>query len=236
MKIIRCIDVETTSTNEPPDSAICEIGWCDVAMEPSDDGRWTPVVRADRAQAMVINPGIPITPEARAVHHLSDADVSSGASLRDVLPQMIDGADFFAAHSSAYEKKFLADLLGDKPWICTLKAARRVWPDAPAHSLQVLRYWRDLPTVSGAPHRAGPDSYVGALILVDLINSGASVRDMIAWEKVPSLLPGAVRFGKHKGTAWRELPSDYLDWIVNKSDMDEDAKFTASHWLREMVA
>lgn len=236
MKIIRCVDVETTSTTEPPDSAICEIGWCDVAMEPSDDGRWMPVVRADMAQAIIINPGMPITPEARAVHHISDAEVSGGAALRDVLPQVIDGADFFAAHSSAYEKKFLADLLGDKPWICTLKAARRVWPDAPAHSLQVLRYWRDLPTVSGAPHRAGPDSYVGALILVDLINSGASVRDMIAWEKVPSLLPGAVRFGKHKGTAWRDLPSDYLDWIVNKSDMDEDAKFTAAHWLREMVA
>lgn len=236
MKIIRCIDVETTSTNEPPDAAICEIGWCDVAMEAGSDGGWAPVIRADMAHATVVNPGMSITPEARAVHHLSDADVTAGAPLREVLPQVIEGADFFAAHSSAYEKKFLADLLGNKPWICTLKAARRVWPDAPAHSLQVLRYWRDLPPVAGAPHRAGPDSYVGAMILVDLINSGASVRDMIAWEKVPSLLPGAVSFGKHKGTQWRDLPSDYLDWIANKSDMDEDAKFTASHWLREMVA
>jgi len=50
------------------------------------------------------------------------------------------------------------------------------------------------------------------------------------------LLPGPIRFGKHKGTPWRDLPPDYLDWIVNKSDMDEDAKFTAAHWLKEMVA
>lgn len=237
MKIIRCIDIETTSTSDPPDAAICEIGWCDVAMEPSGDGRWAPVIRADRANALVVNPRMPITPEARAVHHMSDADAATGADLRDVLPEVMDGADFFAAHSSAYEKKFLADLLGDKPWMCTLKAARRVWPEAPAHSLQVLRYWRNLPAENvGSPHRAGPDSYVGAMILVDLINSGASVRDMIAWEKVPSLLPGLIRFGKHKGTPWRDLPSDYLDWIANKSDMDEDAKFTAAHWLREMAA
>jgi exodeoxyribonuclease X len=239
MKIIRCIDVETTSGKEPPDAAICEIGWHDVVMTEAGEGTWAPSLRAGSGVARLVSGDMEIEPDARAVHHISNADLAGAATLDQLLPELLQGADFLAAHSSAYEKKFLGHLTGAKVWLCTLKAARRVWPDAPSHSLQVLRYWRGLAEGDAGtwpPHRAGPDSYVGALLLVDLINSGATVRDMVAWERQPSLLPGPIRFGKHRGTPWRDLPSDYLDWIVNKSDMDDDAKFTASHWLKEMVA
>lgn len=231
MKIIRCIDVETTSVKDPPESAVCEIGWQDVVMEQRGE-EWRPGL-GDHGQELVA-PGMAIEPEARAVHHISDADVAGKPSLLDIRPRVLKGVDFFAAHNSAYERKYL-DFVA--PWLCTLKASRRVWPDAPAHGLQVLRYWRGLADGNMKPaHRAGPDAYIGALILIDLIQSGASVRDMVAWEQQPSLLPGAIRLGKHRGTAWRDLPADYLDWIANKSDMDADAKFTAAHWLREMAS
>lgn len=237
MKIIRCIDIETTSTKDPPDAAICEVGWVDVVMEERDGGWWPTLKGVKAGFSLIVNAGMPIDAEARAVHHISDADVRAGVALSDAIPHLTEGADFYAAHSAAYEKKFLAGLLGDRPWICTLKAARRVWPNAPAHGLQVLRYWRNLEAGNAwPPHRAGPDAFLGGLLLVDLIKSGASVRDMVAWERLPSLLPGAIRFGKHKGVAWKDAPSDYLEWIVNKSDMDEDAKFTAAHWLKEVVA
>ena len=54
----------------------------------------------------------------------------------------------------------------------------------------------------------------------------ASVDDLIMWSQQPVLLP-RVCFGKHKGLVWSELPIDYLDWIVEKSDLNEDVKFTA---------
>ena len=38
-------------------------------------------------------------------------------------------------------------------------------------------------------------------------------------------------FGKHKGQRYDAAPRDYLEWIVNKSDMDEDTKFSAKYWL-----
>jgi uncharacterized protein (DUF3820 family) len=57
--------------------------------------------------------------------------------------------------------------------------------------------------------------------------------DMIRVTKEPSLLPGPIRFGKHKGAGWLEVPRDYLWWIVSKSDMDADTKFTARHWLEK---
>ncbi len=43
--------------------------------------------------------------------------------------------------------------------------AMHVWPDAPRHSNQVLRYWRNLVldnALAMLPHRAGPDAWVTA--------------------------------------------------------------------------
>jgi exodeoxyribonuclease X len=95
-----------------------------------------------------------------------------------------------------------------------------------------LRYYLGLDldeALAMPPHRAGPDTYVTGFILVEALNL-ASVEDMMAWTNAPSLLP-RVNFGKHRGQAWSELPGDYLSWLVNKSDMDVDTKFTAKHWL-----
>lgn len=42
------------------------------------------------------------------------------------------------------------------------------------------------------------------------------------------------KFGKHKGTLWSQVPRDYLDWVVNKSDFtDEDVLYTARHYLEQ---
>jgi exodeoxyribonuclease X len=45
------------------------------------------------------------------------------------------------------------------------------------------------------------------------------------------LLP-RVLFGKYRGSAWTEVPVDYLDWITDRSDLNDDVKFTASHYRR----
>lgn len=220
--IIRVVDFETTGL--PPDAALVEAGWCDV-IETGDP--WLLP-----GASSLINPGQPIPPEAMAVHHIRDEDVASAPSASEVFARLLVGADIFAAHSAAFEQGFFSG--GGKPWICTLKAARRVWPDAPGHGNQVLRYWRKLPlsAMAAAPaHRAMPDAYVTAWLLHDLLQAGASLDEMIAWTKEPSLLP-KVTFGKYRGKAWRDLPLDYLDWLANKSDMDEDTKFTARHHLK----
>ena len=99
----------------------------------------------------------------------------------------------------------------------------------------MLRYWlrpRGLsPIVAGVSHRALPDAYVTAFILRELLEM-ASVEELIAWTKEPVLLP-RVMFGKHRGVPWSEVPSDYLAWVVEKSDLSEDVKFTAGHHLRQ---
>lgn len=224
--VIRVIDFETTGI--PPDAAICEAAWIDVLRD--DRSQSWEIVTASK-QAWLTNPGRPVPPEASAIHHLVDEDLQAAPPPSEVVARMLAGAEIFAAHSAAFERAFLAEGAG-KYWICTLKVARRIWPEAASHSNQALRYWLKLPlsqSLAMPAHRALPDAYVTAAILVELTKK-ASVRDMIKWSAEPSLLPH-VTFGKHRGTPWSELPTDYLEWLAFKSDMDEDAKFTANHWL-----
>lgn len=222
MTIIRAIDFETTGL--PPDAAVCEIGYCDVNTEPK--------IGIGPIRTLFVDPERPIPAEASAVHHIIDADVK-GALTFDLLIGRISGdADYFAAHNAAFERAFFNP---GKPWICTLKAARRVWPEAPSHSLQVLRYWLGLPVnreAASPPHRAGPDAYVGAWLLIVLIEKGISLDDLVKWTEEPSLLPH-FRFGnKHRGKTWAEVPDDYLRWMLSLSDLDEDNRFTAQHELK----
>jgi exodeoxyribonuclease X len=175
-------------------------------------------------------------PEARAVHHISDGDLRDAPPVAEGFALLMNGGvGVFAAHNCEFERAFFGG--GLIAWICTLKVARRLWPECPSHSNQCLRYWLELQVdgqLATPPHRAAPDAYVTALILQRALEQ-ATVEQMIEWTTQPSLLP-RVEFGKHRGQPWKDLPTDYLDWIVRKSELDADVKFTASHHLRRSRA
>ena len=52
------------------------------------------------------------------------------------------------------------------------------------------------------------------------------MEELIAWTGEPALLP-RVTFGQHRGCGWDEVPPDYLAWIVDRSELGEDIKYTA---------
>lgn len=222
--LLRIIDFETTGM--PPDATLCEIGWCDIVISESGFANiGVPV-------GMLVNPNRPMPPEARAVHHISDQDLLGAPAIETGLLALgRDAPDIYVAHNARFEQEFYSGI--GKPWICTLKVGRRLWPDSPAHNNQCLRYFLGVElddALAMPPHRAAPDAYVTAHILAHAIAQGVSIADMIEWSSGPSLLP-RVTFGKHRGQVWPDLPGDYLSWLVNKSDMDVDTKFTARHWL-----
>lgn len=218
--IIRCIDFETTGIPTPEDKhAIVEIGWCDLV----DDQVGEPA-------AVLCNPGRQIPHEAMAVHHITDDEVSAATGTVAVLG---DPA-YFVAHNADYEKQFFETPI---PLICTYKAALRLWPDATSHSLQFLRYHLGLPVkreLAAMPHRAGPDAYVCAHLMLRIMKDGrATMEDMIRWSSGHALLPRCP-MGKHRGKKWEDVPTDYLDWIVNKApDMDAAIKANAKHHMKK---
>lgn len=226
---LRVIDLETTGTSPPAE--IIEIGITDVEIGPRGLSISPPFARLFR-------PADPISPETMAVHHITEADIPSSAPLctkeeaRAVVWQR-PTPDVFVAHNCEFERKFLTDAVTDgAPWICTYKASLHVWPNAPRHTNQVLRYWRGLnldPALAMPPHRAGPDAWVTAHLVADLL-SFADAREMIAWTDQPRPMP-AIVFGKHRGLCWADVPSDYLEWLTTQTDMDADVLWHARREL-----
>ncbi len=229
MNFIRVIDIETTG-DTPEKDQIIEVGWIDVYA----DG-----TIANPEQTFVA-PTVPIGVEAMAVHHLTESDVANGIRQDTVGYAILSGGPLaFVAHNAKFEQSFLRDLVGYK-WICTYKCALRLWPNAPRHTNQVLRYWLGLDAEPGfdsaaamPPHRALPDAYTTAHIFARMLKAEGEnrLKRLLQWSQEPGMLP-KITFGKHKGSQWSDVPVDYLRWLVDKSEMDEDVKYTA---MQELV-
>lgn len=233
--IVRVCDVETTGLPEDENHAICEIGWVDLDLSTMTIGN--PVT-------FLVNPGHPIPPHIRAVHHISDADVADAVPPDQAIAQLQEGLgpdDVLAAHKASFEQAFLPV---DRQWVCTWKVSLRAWPKLISHSNQALRYELEIdadpdfdPAEAMPPHLALPDARVTAHIL----------RKQLALRPLERLIeisgePGFLYWiggQKHKGRTFSEVAEidpSYLTWIVDKSDMDEDTKFTANWWLQKHAA
>jgi len=228
--LIRCIDLESTG-DTPPEHAVCEIGYCDVESTAVnlifDPCGWA----VSAPKSTLVNPGRSIPPVTSAVHHIIDEDVRDAPKWDDIWPSILfnSGIGIFCAHSAKFERKFITDqMTGNALWICTYKCALRLWPDAPSHSNQALRYWRrpdgldrELARVA---HRAGPDAYVTAFHLRDMLEV-ATIPDLVKWSNEPALQV-VCHIGKQRGVKWRDVETGFLYWLLDK-DFDEDVIFTA---------
>lgn len=220
MTTIRVIDFETTGTDPAEGAEVCEVGICDYNIEDRTVGKpgsW--LCGVDK-----------MPPEVRAVHHISLLDCEGHPSF--AFESLYDGFTpaAIAAHNAEFETKFFTCHL---PLICTYKAALRVWPEAPAHNNGALRYWLEdqgkiAPehALTQPAHRAGPDAYVTAHILLALFNAGATGREMIAWTKEPRLLP-TCPIGKFRGKPWAEVEDGFLGWMLRQPTMEDDLKWNA---------
>jgi exodeoxyribonuclease X len=77
------------------------------------------------------------------------------------------------------------------------------------------------------PHRAGADAYLCALLLEKIMQQPHDLDAMVRWSNGLALLPRCPLFA-HKGKKWADVPTSYLDWIVNKpNDVSRDVKANA---------
>lgn len=215
--IFRVIDTETTSF----EGGIVEIASVDIVdgviCNPMSD---------------FVRPPEPIGFEAMAIHHITEKMVADAPPIDEVIGRYLE-ADVYVAHNAAFDRAKLPQITA--PWICTMKLARKLWPEE-KHGNQYLRYRFGLdPEVPEGlhAHRALYDCYVTATNLLYMNGIArwnvAQMRDITTR---PSLLH-ALRFGKHKGKTFEELAKmnpGYLRWLAGDSK-DEDVLFTTKHWL-----
>ena len=132
------------------------------------------------------------------------------------------------------------------PGSATWRLARHLWPEAPGHANQVLRYHLRLEVderLAGeagiVPHRAAGDALVSAALLVRELEQAPAGADLPAWalglSAKPVLLPVAT-FGKHRGERWSDVPRDYIEYLAGQPLDDEDLVHTLRSALEGVFA
>lgn len=221
------IDLETTS-QEPEQAQVVE--WAAIEMAQP----WFGEHADHKEHGGLVRPLISIPPETSAVHHIIDADVAESPNWELESTRLIAIADdpevIGVAHNATYERTVLAPLNLRCRWLCTYKAALRVWPEAPRHGNEALRYWLGYGTgrrYEQQPHSAMHDARVTALILGELLQK-AELEDMLRWTDEPAMLPRCP-IGQYRDWLWAQVPIDFLEWILYRArDMREDIRFCAN--------
>ncbi len=128
--------------------------------------------------ATLVNPGRSIPQYATRVHGITDADVANAPPFEFVQRKLFErcAGALVVAHNAAFDLSFLP-MLATVPSLCTLRLARRRFPNAPNHKNQTLRGYLAVDDLlrtrtpfpyepDSAPHRALADALVTAGILL----------------------------------------------------------------------
>ena len=134
--MLRIIDTETCGLQ----GGIVEIASVDVI-----DGKIV------NPMSHLVRPDRPISPQAMAIHRITEAMVADKPWIEDVIPHYY-GSEWYVAHNASFDRRVLPEMPGE--WICTMKLApsaarRRIQP-----SNMALYKTRKL----NVPDAAGPAS------------------------------------------------------------------------------
>lgn len=155
------LDFETTGLDSRVDR-ICEIG----AVRLSASGAET------ASLDLLVNPGIPIRPEASRVSGISDEMVRDARPVEEAIPELLAflGDSVIVAHNASFDLGFLraaAERAGrtvpPNPVADTRDLAREAFPGLPSYALQSLA--RSFGLAPGNAHRACDDARTCARLL-----------------------------------------------------------------------
>ena len=223
------IYLDTETTGNGPDDRLCQI-----AFKPE----------TGPAICEMFNPGMPISIDAMAVHHITNKMVEDkppfkGSEAYERLSKLVsDQHNIIVAHNARFDMEML-NREGIEPpkVICTLKLARHLDSTGviPKYNLQYLRYYLGL-EIDAKAHDALGDILVLERLFSRLYAKFREndqlkdpVQEMINISSNPVLIP-RMPFGKHKGMLFSEVPQDYLEWLSG-AELDEDMAYTVKKHL-----
>lgn len=261
--IITVLDTETTG--DGPQDQVIEVGAVtlqlgtsvtrtvskDTIHQTTDPNAW----RITSARSVLLRPTVPIHVEARAAHHITDEELegrpeSPSPEAWEAFYALVRGTDLLAFHNAAFDLRLIGQTwpppVGKSPpdAICTLRSARHLYPDAPRHTNQVLRYWLGLndevmrppnkrphPMLGGPPHRALPDAWVTAHLLLRMLTEHAP-QELLDLGARPVLLRTCPMGKENRGKSFEQVPYRDLKWMADLPDLDPDLRHTVEHWMR----
>lgn len=167
----------------------------------------------------------PIALGALATHHILETDIAEKPSFDTF--NMPQGVQYLIGHNIDYDIKAVQKCQPDftVKGICTLALCRMVWPELP-HTLSAMYYhvMDDLELARKHlrhAHNAKADIYFTGVILKTLVEQ-LGIKDMnsLFIMSESARIPKYITFGKHKGTAIKDLDSGYVSWLLKQPDLD----------------
>lgn len=229
-------DTETTglsNTDQVVEIAVVLID----GKKPADRKRW-------KIWSSFVKPGVPVTVGARAVHHITDAELEGADTMAKLVscPQLqaLNKENVVTvAHNLKFDKRLLAQSGFElqNPTICTYQCARHL-VEADSYANQFLRYHLDLNIMECPlpPHRALADALVTAQLLVHLLELQPAEELLSLSNKFALLRTCSI--GKFRGRKWAEIKDEnWLEWVSNKGGpqgFSEDVCTTAGYWAKQL--
>lgn len=208
-------DSETTGLNDPH---LIEAAWLKLEDISSL------VVTADFLQRY--KPGKPIELSALATSHILDEHLVGFHPHTDFnLPADVE---YLIGHNVDYDWRVIGE--PDVKRICTRALSAKLWPEADSHTQSAMIYLHYRAEATGLlrnAHAALDDVKNCRLLLVKILDTLAAElgRPVADWEELWAIsedarIPTVIGFGKHRGTKFSDLPTDYRRWLLNQPDLD----------------
>ena len=162
---------------------------------------------------------------ALATHHILETDIAEKPSFDTF--RMPQGVQYLIGHNIDYDITAIQKCQPDftVKGICTLALCRMVWPELP-HTLSAMYYhvMDDLELARKHlrhAHNAKADIYFTGVILKTLVEQ-LGIKDMnsLYIMSETARIPKYITFGKHKGTAIKDLDPSYVTWLLRQDDLD----------------
>lgn len=167
----------------------------------------------------------PISYGAMAVHHILESDIAGKPSYETF--RLPEGIEYIIGHNVDYDIQAikLADKSINAKAICTLALSRMVWPDD-AHNLSAMIYKLTNGSIKAREsirnaHNAKQDVLLTAVLLKQICKV-LGVKDLksLFLFSEQARIPTHLTFGKHKGIAIKDIPADYVVWLLKQDDLD----------------
>ena len=212
------LDTETHSINGYP---------IEIAYAPCSFEQGVLVINKDLVFDEYFSCPEPISLGAMAVHHILESDIAEKPSYESF--RLPGDVTYIIGHNVDYDIEAirLCDSSINVKGICTLALARMVWRSLDSHTLGALYYhvMEDRETARKQlrhAHNAKADIYFTGVILQALV-SDLGIKDMnsLYLMSESARIPKVIGFGKHKGTALKDLDKSYVTWLLKQDNVDK---------------
>lgn len=168
----------------------------------------------------------PISFGAMAVHHILESDIAGKPSYDTF--RLPNGFDYIIGHNINYDIEAISKCSSPVPSksICTLALARFAWSELETHTLSALFYFlakdkADARDRLRSAHNAKYDIWFTYIVLKNIcLKLGIKDMNSLYLLSEQARMPTEMPFGKHKGIPLKQVPKDYIRWLLGSAEID----------------